>query len=433
VRTRPPVPLAHAMTFATGLRCTRCGTRYPLLFYDRDCGQCHDVAPSALAVEYDPSMLVTRPAKPCGAGLWRFGDLLPIDRSDAISLGEGGTPLLPLARIAARLGLTHLWAKDETREPTGSFKDRLACVGVSAARERRARVIVSSSSGNAGAAAAAYAARAGLACIVFTFQGASGPLVTQMRALGAMVLSMERSDDRLLLLKLGMRRFGWFSTSPCTQPVVGSNPLALEGYKTLAYEIAEAMDWAVPDWCVLPVCYGDALAAIRRGFTDMVSLGWTNRVPRLVAAEVAGSLGAALASGDDAPPDVRLNAPTIATSIGASRGTFQALDALRRTDGLAVKTRDDQILHWQAALASEEGIWLEPAAAAGLAAVAQLVESQIIKANDSIVIVATAGGLKDSSRWEAQMDPVPIVPPDLEAALTTLRYSYGFDATAEVV
>src|SRR3954452_620615 len=77
-----------------------------------------------------------------------------------------------------------------------------------------------------------------------------------------------------------MRRFGWFSTSPFTQPVVGSNPLALEGYKTLAYEIAEAMDWAVPDWCVLPVCYGDALAAIRRGFTDMVSLGWTNRVPR---------------------------------------------------------------------------------------------------------------------------------------------------------
>jgi threonine synthase len=419
------------MSFATGLRCTRCGTRYQLAYYDRDCPACHDVAPSALAVEYDPAMLAARPARPTGAGLWRFGDLLPIAASDAVSLGEGGTPLLSLPRVAARLGLMHLRAKDETRQPTGSFKDRLACVGVGAARRQGARVIVSSSSGNAGAAAAAYAARAGLACIIFTFEGASGALVSQMRALGAMVLSTERGEDRLRLLNAGMRRFGWFSTSPFTQPVVGSNPLALEGYKTLAYEIAEAMDWEVPDWCVLPVCYGDALAAIRRGFTDMVSLGWTKRVPRLVAAEVAGSLGVALASGEDRPPDVRLNAPTIATSIGASRGTFQALDALRRTGGLAVKTRDDQILHWQATLASDEGIWLEPAAAASLAAVAQLAESQIINSSDSVVILATAGGLKDPFRSGALTAPVPVVPPDFDVALTTLRHTYGFDARDE--
>jgi threonine synthase len=366
-----------------------------------------------------------------GVGLWRFGDLLPVGAGDAVSLGEGGTPLVPLPRVAARLGLEHLWAKDETREPTGSFKDRLACVGVSAARQRGARVIVSSSSGNAGAAAAAYAARAGLACIIFTFEGAAGPLVTQMRALGAMVLSVERSEDRLPLLTAGMRRFGWFSTSPFTQPVVGSNPLALEGYKTLAYEIAEAMDWTVPDWCVLPVCYGDALAAIRRGFTDMVALGWTKRVPRLVAAEVAGSLGAALASGDDAPRDVRLNAPTIATSIGASRGTFQALDALRRSNGVAVTASNDQILDWQATLARDEGIWLEPAAAASLAALAQLAERKMVKPSERVVILATAGGLKDPFRAETKMAPVPTVPCDFDAALTTLRRTYGFDARAE--
>lgn len=421
------------MSFATGLRCTRCGTQYPLSYYDRDCPRCHDVAASALAVEYDPAMLVTRPAKPCGAGLWRFGDLLPIAANDAVSLGEGCTPLLSLPRIGARLGLDHLWAKDETREPTGSFKDRLACIGVSAARQRGARVIVSSSSGNAGAAAAAYAARAGLACIIFTFEGAAAPLVTQMRALGAMVLSVERSEDRLSLVKAGMRRFGWFSTSPFTQPVVGSNPLALEGYKTLAYEIAEAMGWNVPDWCVLPVCYGDALAAIRRGFTDMVALGWTQRVPRLVAAEVAGSLGAALASGDDAPPDIRLNAPIVATSIGASRGTFQALDALRRSNGLAVTTANEEILDWQATLAREEGIWLEPAAAASLAALAQLAERKIVKRSDNVVILATAGGLKDPWRAETKMAPVPIVPRDFDAALTMLRSAYGFDATAAAV
>ena len=418
------------MSFASGLRCTRCHAEYPLTHYDRDCPTCRSVAPSALAVKYNPAMLKPRPPRPAGAGLWRYGDLLPVDAECAVSLSEGGTPLLAVPRIGARLGLDHLWAKDETRQPTGSFKDRLACVGVSAAVQLGASVIVSSSSGNAGAAAAAYAARGGLPCIIFTFQGASGPLLTQMRALGAMTVALERSEDRLPLVSMGMQRFGWFSTSPFTKPVVGSNPLALEGYKTLAYEIAEAMDWEVPDWCVLPVCYGDALAAIRRGFTDMVALGWTRRVPRLVAAEVAGSLGVALASGDDVLPDVRLNAATIATSIGASRGTFQSLDALRRTDGIAVTISNEAILHWQDALARDEGLWLEPAAAASLAAVAQLAEGGTIKPNDRVVMLATAGGLKDPARVETQIPEIPVVPPDLDAALSILQRTYGFDAMA---
>lgn len=389
------------------------------------------MAPSALFVDYIPEMLASRPAKPVGSGLWRYGDLLPVSGEDAVSLGEGGTPLLPLPRLAALLNVESLYAKDETREPTGSFKDRLACVGVSAARKLGARVIVSSSSGNAGAAAAAYAARAGLPCIIFTFQGASGPLITQMRALGALVVALERSEDRLPLLIEGMRRFGWFSTSPFTQPVTGSNPLAIEGYKTLAYEIAEAMCWTVPDWVVLPVCYGDALAAIRRGFADMIALGWTSRMPRLVAAEVSGSIGTALKGGDDILPDIRRNAATIATSIGASRGTFQSLDALRRTDGVAVTTPDEDILHWQSTLAHAEGLWLEPAAAASLAAVAQLVDVGTIQREHSVVILATAGGLKDPDRARAQMRAPPVVPPDFEATLAILRGEYGFDAEKE--
>jgi threonine synthase len=416
------------MSFATGLICARCGAGYPLSHYDRDCPACHEVAPSGLVVTYDAAMLAPRAAHPSGRGLWRYGDLLPVDAADAVSLGEGGTPLLALPRVARRLGLDQLWAKDETREPTGSFKDRLACVGVSAAQKLGARLIVSSSSGNAGAAAAAYAARAGLPCIIFTLQGASGALVTQMRALGAMVVSVERGENRLILLNAGMRRHGWFSTSPFSHPVVGSNPFGLEGYKTLAYEIAEAMDWTVPDWCVLPVCYGDALAAIRRGFADMIALGWTRRMPRLVAAEVSGSLTAALASGDDVLPEMHLNAPTVATSIGAARGTFQALDALRRTDGLAVAVGDESILQWQASLGRDEGVWLEPSAAAALAAVAQLVERRVIKASDSVVILATAGGLKDPPRAEASMKPVPVVPLDLDAALAIIHATYGFDA-----
>ena len=410
------------MSHATGLRCVRCGRRYTIEEYGRDCASCRDEAPSALAVEYDPVMLARRPPTPAGAGLWRYGDLLPVEQAEAVSLGEGGTPLLHAPRLGAALGLDHLFVKDETRQPTGSFKDRLACVGVSAARAMGAAVIVSSSSGNAGAAAAAYAARAGLPCVIFTFAEASGPLVTQMRALGAKVVFAPKKD-RLRLVQQAVERLGWFATSPFTDPVTGSNPLAIEGYKTLAYEIAEAMDWGVPDWCILPVCYGDALAAIRRGFDDMVTMGWTDRLPRLVAAEVSGSLGAALLAQTGRLPDMRLNHDTIATSIGAARGTFQALDALRATDGRAVTVGDAAILHWQDRLARTEGLWLEPAAAAGFAALEQLAASGIVRRQDRVIVLATAGGLKDPGA--VRMPPVPCVPADLDAALAIIQDAYG--------
>jgi threonine synthase len=416
------------MNHAKALRCLRCGRSFLLSHYDRDCPACREEAPSGLVVEYDPAMLRPRPALPNGRDLWRYGDLLPVDAAHAVSLGEGGTPLLPMPRIGATLGLDHLFIKDETRQPTGSFKDRLACVGVSAAQAMGARVIVSSSSGNAGAAAAAYAARAGLPCVVFTFREASATLVRQMRALGALVVFADRKDDRFALVQQGVQRFGWFATSPFSNPVTGSNPIALEGYKTLAYEIAEAMAWDVPDWCVLPVCYGDALAAIGRGFTDMVSLGWTDRVPRLVAAEVSGSLGAALASGEDRLPAIRLNTPTVATSIGAAQGTFQALRALRSSDGLAVTVDDAAMLRWQDALARREGLWLEPSAAAALGAIATLVSEGTIRPHHRVVALATAGGLKDPGPG---LGGVPVVPADLDAALAIIETTYGVRLSSE--
>ena len=210
------------------------------------------------------------------------------------------------------------------RNPTWSFKDRLASSALTMAKSFGAKVIASSSSGNAGAAAAAYAAKAGLPCVVFTFLGAAPPLVAQMRAYGAMVVAVENKADRWRLQSAGVREFGWYPTSPFFGPVVGSNPYGMEGYKTIAFEIAEAFDWEAPDWCVLPVCYGDALFGMWKGFDELQALGWIDRVPRLVAAEVSGSITAAMASGEPMPPDRPRNAASIATSIGASQGTVQA-------------------------------------------------------------------------------------------------------------
>jgi len=294
-------------------------------------------------------------------------------------------------------------------------------MAVSAARGFGARVIVSSSSGNAGAAAAAYAARAGLPCIVFTFKGAAGPMLTQMRAYGATVVAVEEREDRWTLMEHAVRRFGWFPTSPFFGPVVGSNPYGIEGYKTLAYEIAEALDWQVPDWCVLPVCYGDALVGIWRGFSDMMTLGWTDRMPRMVAAEVYGSLAVALQKGVDAPPDIRRNHVSLATSIGATRGTFQALDVIRRSGGAAVPVDDDALMRWQRQLAITEGLYIEPSTAAAPAAVEELVSEGRIGADHRVVCLFTASGLKDPAATAARQGELLTVPPGFDAAATELR------------
>ena len=136
-----------------------------------------------------------------------------------------------------------------------------------------------------------------------------------------MVVKVADKADRWRLQTLGVREFGWYPTSPFFGPVVGSNPYGMEAYKTIAYEIAESFDWTPPDWCVLPVCYGDALYGVWKGFEELLALGWIDRVPRLVAAEVTGSLDAAMASGEALPPVVPRNAPSIATSIGAAQST----------------------------------------------------------------------------------------------------------------
>ena len=289
-----------------------------------------------------------------------------------------------------------------------------------------ARVIVSSSSGNAGAAAAAYAAKAGMRCVIFTFKGTSGPMLTQMRGYGATVVACENKDDRWKLMEHAVRHYGWFPTSPFFGPVVGSNPYGIEGYKTLAYEIAEQLQWTVPDWCVLPVCYGDALLGMWRGFEDMMALGWTDRMPRMVAAETYGSIGAALAGGGDALPDMRKNYETVAVSIGATRGTYQALDIVRRSEGTALTIGNAEMMRWQQILAEQEGLFVEPASAASLAAVEQLALDGRIAPSQTVVSLLTASGLKDPATTAAQQQDLLPVPANFDAAVALLTASKIF-------
>jgi threonine synthase len=410
------------MAAVVGLRCLRCGSRYGPLDYASDCPKCHPHAPSNLVVEYETPLTRPRPdASAPGGGLWRYGDLLPVIGAEAVSLGEGGSPLHRLRSLERNIGVSSLFAKDEARNPTWSFKDRLACIAVSVAKKLGAPAIVSSSTGNAGAAVAAYAAKAGLPCVVFTATGAVGPLVTQMRVYGATVVAVANKADRWPLMQHAVREFGWFPTSPFFGPVVGSNPYGIEGYKTLAYEIVEQMGWQAPDCCVLPVCYGDALIGMWRGFEDMLALGWIDRMPRMMAAEIYSSLGAALHDGGDALPDMPMTHDTVAKSTTATRSTYQALHVLRASGGAATVATNEAIMHWQQTLASQEGLYVEPASAGAIAAVAQFRASGDIAATDRVAVLLTAGGLKDPQATAATLGDLPAVTGDAAAVFAQLK------------
>lgn len=380
-----------------GLKCPRCGTLYDRAAFASSCATCVPDADVGLVVEYaDAVPAMTRDSLTRGEeSLWRFSHSMPVAAHEAISLGEGLTPLVQLNDVSRELGLPTTFAKCEFANPTGSFKDRLATAAVSAAKRIfGAKVIASSSTGNAGAAVAAYAAKGNLDCIIFTVGDPSGPFVAQMQAYGAHVITCSNKAQRWEFLSEGVKKYGWFPTSPFFAPPVGSNPYGLEGYKSLAYEIAASLDWDPPDWVILPICYGDALYGMWRGFKELIDGGIIARMPRFVAAEIYGSLSAAFHSPGDKIPEMPKTYDTAATSISAVQSTYQALFVLRKTAGVPVIVSEEELLRAARLLSSKEGLFVEPAAAAALSAAITLKHQGELKPTDRMVCVLTAGGLK---------------------------------------
>ena len=420
------------MSHLTGLACIRCGASFGVEPRFDGCPACRRTAPANLTPQYDFGAIArefpVESLRHRPADLWRYRELLPVDPADAAPLGEGMTPLLHCERYGRRVGLARLFLKDESRNPSGSFKDRLAVIALAMTRRFRARAVGVSSTGNAGAAAACYAARMGLPCIVLTVRGASSALMAQIRAYGAMVVAAETKAQRWKLLQTAVAEWGWYPTSPYFGPPVGSNPYGVDGYKTLAYEVCEQMDWEPPDWCVLPVAYGDALFGMYKGFDELARLGWIRKRPRMAAAEMAGSLTAALASGGDVLPEIPAPTPCVAGSISVDRSTYQALHALRGSRGTARVVENEALPGLQRDLAADEGIYAEPSSLAALAAVGRLCEEGEIGASDTVVALNTATGLKDPAASSAHAPEIPTVGGDVHEFLGTLKDVYGYRA-----
>ncbi|MFC7546241.1 pyridoxal-phosphate dependent enzyme [Plantactinospora sp. GCM10030261] len=370
-------------------RCPRCALVTPLDDGVTGCPRC---AADGVGMPMTPHRAAgpppTRPepVPPPGLGpMWRWAaHLVPVGRP--VSLGEGGTPLvnLDLPGVPGRI-----LVKDERANPTGSFKDRLASAAVSRARSLGADTVAVASSGNAGLAVAAYAATAGLDAVLLATGTLPSGTAATVTALGARVYLTETFPDRWTAVRTGVERLGWFPVTNYRLPPVASHPAGVHAYRTIAFEIAESLGWSVPDWVVVPVSRGDGLFGVWSGFVELARLGWTDRVPRMLAVERFPSLTDALARGVDQPVGMPIDGPVRATSISDPQGTAMAVHTIRSSGGDVVRCDDEQLAVAWSRLAGR-GHLVEFSSAAAAHGVDELARSGRLDAGSTAVLLVTA-------------------------------------------
>ncbi|HEX6024409.1 MAG TPA: pyridoxal-phosphate dependent enzyme, partial [Solirubrobacter sp.] len=264
-----------------------------------------------------------------------------------------------------------------------------------------------------------------LPCVIFTLASVPDTMKTLMQAYGAAVVACPTAEARWRLMRQGVERLGWYPTSGFVMPPVGSNPWGVEGYKTIAYEIAEDLGWTAPEVVVVPSAYSDGLAGVWKGWSELGQLGLVKTLPRMVAAEPFGPLAHALERRLDAPEVVEAPQPSVAFSIASRHGTWQGLAALRESGGEGVRITDEGIFEAQRALGREEGLFVEPSSAAALTAVMQLAARRALPPDAAVVVVLTSSGLKDPGASRAWLPAVPAADGDFERLLAALRDAYG--------
>jgi threonine synthase len=351
-----------------------------------------------LAVRYDLDRVaaaVTREAlRERPPGMYRFRELTPLDDGEApLALGEGGTPLLPLPRLAAHLGLRRLLAKDEGQNPTGSFKARGLGMAMTRARTLGARGFVIPSAGNAGGAAAVYGARAGLPVAVIVPRTTPAAAIAEAVIAGARVFTIDGSiGDAGRVVARAAPKVGWFDLSTLKEPY------RLEGKKTMGLELAEQLDWRMPDVLLYPTGGGTGLVGIPKGYEELRAMGWVHgALPRFYAVQAEGCAPVVKAFADGAETTTPWPDPTTHAAGLRVPGPFagrQMLRVLRETKGGAAAVSESAIEEGQRLVARLEGVWTSPEGGALVAALAQLVVRGEVTGDAEIVLMFTGSGLK---------------------------------------
>jgi threonine synthase len=378
----------------THLECAACGARHEARRLQNLCVECG----KPLLVRYDLGTagrtLTKETLKGRRADLWRYREVLPVAHDEnVVSLGEGWTPLLRAARLGERLGFGELYIKDESQNPTQSFKARGMSAAVSMAKELGALKLAAPSAGNAAGALAAYAARAGLEAHIFMPRDTPRANVVECEQTGARVTLMDglitdcgaevarRKDEE-----------GWFDVSTLKEPY------RVEGKKTLGYELAEQLDWTLPDVIVYPTGGGTGLVGMWKAFDEMEELGLIDsKRPRMVTVQAAGCapIVRAFEKGERFAEEFP-DAATTASGLRVPKaiGDFLILDALRASKGTAVAVTDEELLAAVGEIGALEGVFTAPEGAACLPALRVLMERGEVDAGERVVLFNTGAGVK---------------------------------------
>ena len=382
-------------SFIAHLECSNCHKQYSheqIHTFCPDCQKCllprYDLEPVHRQVDRDE---ISRRGK----GMWRWHELLPVlNPENQIFLGEGDTPLLSLPHLENELGLSNLFVKDESSNPTGSFKARGLAAAVSKAKELGVEKVIIPTAGNAGGAMAAYAARAGLKAHIFMPKDTPFANIEESRMAGAEVILVDGLiSDAAGMAGVKAREEGWFDVSTFKEPY------RVEGKKVMGYELAETFNWELPDVIIYPTGGGTGLVGMWKAFAELEELGWLENTkrPRMVSVQAEGCAPVIKAFQAKASfCEFWTNAQTIASGLRVPKSFADhlILHDIYESEGTAIAVSDESILESQSQLARMEGIFAAPEGAATLAALKELINQGWVQPDERIVLFNTGSGLK---------------------------------------
>ena len=419
----------NTMDKFAGYRCSLCGAEYSPVEVTYTCpkdGGNLDVILDyeMLKSKYEPDDILSRH----DPSLWRYLPLLPVREPEGSATplhAAGGTPVFKLTSLARKLGLQNLWLKDESRNPTASFKDRASAILVARAQEIGAEVVVTASTGNAGAALAGMSAAVGQKAVIFAPKSAPPAKVAQLLIFGAKVILVDGTyDDAFDLTIQCANEFGWYCRN------TGYNPFTAEGKKTAAFEIWEWWRDAHQKWhdefgedldhpaltVFVSVGDGNIISGIHKGFKDLLELGWLARMPRIIGVQAEGSAAISNAFHANTETITPVSATTLADSISVDlpRDGVRAVRAAKESGGTYVNVSDAEIIQAIAEL-GRVGVFAEPAGATAYAGLVAATASGVVGSEDPILVMNTGSGLKDVRAAMQAVVEAPIIEPRLEA------------------
>jgi threonine synthase len=373
------------------LRCIRCGTKFATYPLRSNCEKCGGL------LEYNVDFTKGLRTKFSGAaGFWRYKQVLPSVRH-MVSLGEGGTPMHRAERLAKSLGLKKLFLKDETRNPTNSYRDRAAALLTSNAIDQHFDTLICATNGNMGASLAAYSAKAGLICHLIVPEVVDVGKLAQMLAYDAIIEEFgEILDDSIRKAAKMAEETGWY------QATAELNPLVVEAQKTISYEVYE--QFGVPEWVLVSMGSGGTIYSLWKGFNELKQLGIAKSLPKILGVQPEGCAPIVDALNKGASKTEKVANPStraLAILVAEPLQNELALKAIRESDGMALTVSDSEILAAELQIAKLEGVFAEPASSATIAALKKLVEKGKISCDSSVMCLITGSGLKATDVLQA--------------------------------